>query len=410
MAEVGATAAARASALLELGRASEAERLLRAALQAEPEDSGLLVLLAQALLGQDKDAEAADVAARAVAMVPDDVMALSCLGAAAAAQKRYGDALKAVRRAVDLAPEFADLHRQHAEILLAKGERAQALAEARRARHLAPDSAPIAAVYGEVLLVNGDTDQAHAEIDRALRLDPENARAHRAAGLFQLRRGGRHESIQRYREALRLEPTNVAARHGLAAALKSRNPVYRGLLLFEVWLSILPSGQRWAVRLAPLVLIRILRTQPDNPVATALSVLVFTFVAMTWATEPVANLIMLTSPTDRALLTRRQRNATAAFAAFAALAIACFIGSVRSSWLIPYGFGFALWALVAGMIHTVTGRRMSRLLIAVAITAATAGIAGLMFLALGLHTASIAASAVLLVSAIPAGWTTALAR
>lgn len=192
--------------------------------------------------------------------------------------------------------------------------------------------------------------------------------------------------------------------------MKSRSPIYRALLLFEFWMSSLPSGQRWAVRLAPVIVIRLLATQRNNAVATSLIVVVFIFVAMTWATEPVANLILMTNPTDRVLLTKRQRNATAAFAGFAVFAVGSFVGATETRWLIPYGFGFALWALVAGMIQTVSNRQILRLLIACAIVAAVAGIAGLVLLALGLNTASVAASAVLLISGIPAAWTTALAR
>lgn len=410
MSEVAGTASMRASALLELGRPREAEQLVRAALQSEPSDASLLTALARALLDQDRYPEARAAADSAVAAEPKNAMALSCVAAAAAGQSRYSDALTAVQRAVELAPAVADLHRQHAEVLLAKKRSSEALAAARHARQLAPQSATIAAALGEILLATGEAEQARVEIDRALRLDPESARAHRAAGRLGLQHGGGIESVQRYREALRLDPTDAAARRGLATALKSRNPIYRRVLLFELWLASLPKVQRWATVVGPLIIIRIIDAASHGPIATGLSALFLIFVAISWGADPVCNLTLLTNRLDRALLTTGQRRAALAFTGFAALAVGSFIGAYQTKWLIPYGFGFALWALVSGAIHSLRRPALTRVLVLIGFTAVTAGIAGLTCLGLGIHNGSVAASVVLMISAIPAWWITALAR
>jgi tetratricopeptide (TPR) repeat protein len=411
MSEVDAqTTAARASTLLGLGRPDDAERLVRAALRTEPNDPRLLVLLSQALLDRKVFHEAHEAAARAVSADPHDAIALSCLAAAAAGRGKYSDSLRAVDRAVELAPDWGDLHRQRAEILRAKGEPAAALVAARHARKLSPNSAEIAATLGEILAANGEHDEARSEIARALSLDPESARAHRGAGYVQLRQGGGTQSIARYREALRLDPTSTTTRHGLTIALKSRNPIYRGLLLLETWMDSLSSAARWTVRLAPLIVIRILAAAHHNPIAIGLAVAIGAVILLTWATEPICNLVLMFNRTNRALLSPRQRYATVAFVAFATLAVGCFVGATQTRWLIPYAFAFGLWALIAGMIHTVSRQRTFRILAATAVVAAAAGMTGVVFAVTGLRTAGIVLSAVLFLAVIPVGWTISLAR
>jgi Flp pilus assembly protein TadD len=406
-----AAAAERAEALLDLGRPDDAERLIRTALQAEPNDPTLLVLLSRALLDRTAYRAARDTAVRAVEAAPADVMALSCLAAAAAGQRKYKDALRAVDRAVDLAPGLGDLHRQRAEILLGNGDSAGAVQAARHARQLAPQSAEVAATLAAALAASTELDEAHAEATRALQLDPESARAHGTAGYVRLRQGGGTQSVVLFREALRLDPTSKNAQRGLTIALKSRNRIYRWLLLLATWMDSLGRGARWAVRLGPLVVIRLVKAAaPHSPVALGIIVAIVVVVFATWAVEPIANLVLMTNRVDRALLSTRQRNATLAFVGFVALAIGCFVGALHTRWLIPYAFGFGLWALVAGMIHTVFGRRAFRILVVVAVTAAIAGLVGVTLVVTGLHTPAVVLSAVLLGTAIPAAWTTSLVR
>jgi Flp pilus assembly protein TadD len=401
-------AAARASALLELGRHEDAERMIRSALHAEPNDPILLVLLARALLGGDKVGEAHSVAIRAVAAAPDSAAALSCLAAALAAKHKYREARRTVERAVDLAPAHGDLHRQHAEILLMSGKPEHALESARRARRLAPEDARIAVVLGEALRANGAIAEADAEVTRALSLDPESARAHRAAGLLQLYRGGGEQSIVRYRQALQLDPTDASARQGLTIALKSRNRAYRWALLFETWLDDLPRGRRWAVRLGPIVLIRVLA---ENALTTALSLVVLIIVAGTWITEPLSTLVLMTDRNERALLMPGQRRGAIAAAGFAICAIGSFAGAASGTKaLIPFGFGFGLWALVVAAVYPARSSGRGRAVIGVVGLAAVAGALGVILLIAGLKRPAEGLSAGLLVSIVPAAGLARIAR
>jgi hypothetical protein len=224
-----------------------------------------------------------------------------------------------------------------------------------------------------------------------------------------LHRGG-GESIQRYRDALRLNPMDPAARSGLATALKSRNPVYGALLRYEIWLGALPTGQRWATRIGPLVALRIVFAISHGPIATGLGALVPILFATAWGAEPVCNLLLLFDPTDRVLLSPGQRHAALAFAGFALLAIGSFVGASQTRWLVPYGFGFALWALVSGMVHTTSRPVVRQLLIVLSLAGLVGGLTGLALLGVGNHPASVAAATVAWSSAILAAFTAAIAR
>ena len=75
-------AAARAEALLELGRAGEAAALLREAIASDPEDAGLHARLAQALLGDRRPQEALAAAETAARLAPETSLLLLCTGTA----------------------------------------------------------------------------------------------------------------------------------------------------------------------------------------------------------------------------------------------------------------------------------------------------------------------------------------
>ena len=86
-----------------------------------------------------------------------------------------------------------------------------------------------------------------------------------------------------------------------------------------------------------------------------------------------------------------QRATALAFLGLATIAIACWVAAAAgANSLAPYALGFTFWAVAAGVFHTVTGRRMSRVLYALAVVGAPAAVLGLAFLAVGLDSAAMA--------------------
>lgn len=403
------TATQRGMALLDLGRAEEAERHLRAALAAEPGDATVLALLADALLRQERYDEAVDTSRSALAAAPENVFAYSVHAAALGGAKRYDDAVEAVRRGLALAPEFAGLHKQEAGILVARKQYAEALASIDRAAALDPEDSSTAALRAAVLYQLRRYDDAAAAVDEALRLDPENAEAHRIRGVLELRRGGGGSAVLAHRTALRLDPTDPYSRDGLSTALKSRNPLYGWLLRFGFWLDSLPKGVRIAVLLAPLVVSRVLRPFEDQLWAMVLIVVVAVAALLSWTLEPVMNVVLLLGG-DRHLVTRDARRATYLFLAFLAAGVACaVVGQVSGpAQLVAVGFGFGFWAMATGSTHLQSpGAR--KVVLGGAVAAVAVGAMAIAAVAVAAPGATVAVM-VLLLGGIAALWYTAFAN
>ena len=400
-----------AQALLDLGRPAQAEAVIRQALAAEPDSTRLLVLLSRAFLAQMRFQDARAQAQAALASDPGDFEGLSCLAAALSGMRKFKPALDVVRRARAVEPMNPAIHVQEARTCIGAGRPTQAVRAARRARELAPESADAATALALSLFLDGQVTEAADLAGEALRLDPEKAGAHFIAGVISLHAGAGEESILRYREALRLDPNDEHARKLLAIALKARNPIYQIFLCFEFWLSDLSWGRQWAVRLAPVVLARTIVPFRDQAWSTTALVIIGVFIAVSWCTEPISNLLLLASPADRAVLHPAAVRSALVFVGLALAAAGCFVAEwlVGIRALIPLGFGLALWAFVAGSTHTVPAHHEKRLTAAL-YPAAACAIAGVVAAAVDAEPAAVTLSAVLLVSGGAMTWYVALAQ
>lgn len=367
------TAARRGQALLDVGRATEAEAQFRTALAAEPDDATLHALLAMALLRQDRYDQARDASLAALAAEPEHVWAHATLAGALSGLELHPAALDAIRRGLALAPELAGLHLQQASILSGLKRPADALASAERAGELDPESANTAALRAALLFELNRFDEADTAVADALRLDPESADAHRIKGMLALRRGGGRSAVDAQRTSLRLDPTDANTRRALSYALKSRNPLYGALLRFDLWLGSLPKALRVGLLFLPLLLTRVLRPFEGQAWATVLLVGVVAFVVLTWTLDPLMNCVLMLGR-DRHLLTRPARLSTFAFLGFAAAAVACAVvaGTTGPQQLMAVALGLALWAMVTGSAHNLDDGQRKPLVIVAGVAAGLA--------------------------------------
>jgi tetratricopeptide (TPR) repeat protein len=383
-----AGAAERGIALLNLGRPKDAEQYFRDALAAEPTDPDLLVYLAQSLHRQARYDEALEAARQAVAADPTHVAGLAVLSAAHAGREDFPSALDALRRGLRLAPTVAALHRQEGVLLIAQDRAVEAFGPLERARALDPEDADTVATIGAALYEARRFPEADQAVAEALRLDPDNVEAHRLLGLLQLRRGGGKSAVDAHRTALRLDPTDPSSRHALATAMKTRNPLYGQLVRFGAWMDGLPSGARWGILLAPLILNRVLRPFDDRLWAQVLIVVVVALVVLSWALEPIMNTVLLLSSYARNLLPRITKLATYAFLAYVAAAVAAVsVGlSMESDRTLFLAFGLAVWSVTAGHLHTVKKSRR-KVAIGIEIAGALLGALTVVTMVLGLPAA-----------------------
>jgi tetratricopeptide (TPR) repeat protein len=182
------SAAARADALIDAGRAHEAVVIVNQALAHDPDDVDLLGVLARAQLDVDP-AGARATAMRLISLRPESPQGYLFGSFAAAATRDRKAAAAFAEHAIAKAPNLGEAHAQLA----------QALANDRKRRRHARGAAA-----------------------RALELAPHSTLSRIAAGNVELGAGRKRQAAEHYRQALEIDPTNTVAMTNLAIVSKSR--------------------------------------------------------------------------------------------------------------------------------------------------------------------------------------------
>jgi tetratricopeptide (TPR) repeat protein len=408
LSDTAETARAKGEALLDLGRPVDAEPLLRSALLENPKDVEALGLLARCLLVQGRADEATEYAQEAIAATPDDPDGHYLLALARAGTDEYGAAERSIRAAIERAPLWSPLYALYAGILLAQARPGEAAVVAERARSLDPENAGAATQHAAALLQLRRLDEAEEAIAEALRLDPESDVAYQVAGTVELARGGGKDAVAHWREALRLDPTDEVAREGLAAAMKTRNPLYGQLVRFWVWESRLSKGARLAILFAPLVANDALRSAGTSPVTIALIAVVVGLVVLTWAIEPIMSLVLLASRYGRSLVGQDERTSALVFLGFVTAGVVLAFAGLVSGGFLELAFGLGLFALSVGSAHDLREPRRRRFYVCTALVGAVA-VVGAVFEIVGWEPGFGIAILILFLAGLAAMWFVRLA-
>jgi hypothetical protein len=157
-------------------------------------------------------------------------------------------------------------------------------------------------------------------VDFALERAPEHAWSHANQGWNCLHRNDPKRAQDHFREALRLDPDFEYARQGMLEALKARNPVYRGMLAYFLWMGRLSTKLQWVFIIGTMFGVRAVRTAAEqNPqlgvVLWPLVVLFYVFIYLSWVAGPMFNLLLRFDRFGRLVLSRDERKATNWFGA-----------------------------------------------------------------------------------------------
>lgn len=196
---------ARADHLLDLGRHSQAEEILRAHLATDPNSAEALRLLVLALLGQERAAEALDAAEAAVREAPEEEHGFRLLSIVYARLDRTNDAVRAAREAVRAAPGMWQTH-----YTLGMALRTGRMPRTRDALDCA---------------------------NEAVRLAPHESSPYNLAGLCLDDLRMPVEAQRAYEEALRLDPQSATALNNLAATTAQRGRLAAAARLLSAGLS-----------------------------------------------------------------------------------------------------------------------------------------------------------------------------
>lgn len=298
--------------LLQVGRAKEAAEAFRQALSAEPHNAHAHAMLALALQ-QCKDEDGALAEAReAVRLDPGQSFSHYVLAFMLLVTGKLDQAERSANEALRIDPNVPEFHRLVAMVWMARRKWAEALSAVDRGLAIDPEHTDCLNLRSQVLMQMGRRAEARGVASAALASDPDDAHSHANAGWAALHNSKTKEALSHFKESLRLDPGNDWAKAGLAEALKARNPLYRLLLGFMLWMIRLDPRVRIGVIIGGFVLYQLgsayAKNNPDAaPFVWPLLIAYIVFAWMTWLGVPLADLVLRLSPYGRHALSDRQR-------------------------------------------------------------------------------------------------------
>ncbi len=356
----------RAVLLFEQQRWDLAATELRAVLTASPGNAPAHALLALTLAQQDQLGEALVEAQQAIATDPELPFAHRALAAVRLQQRQFEPAAAAIQAAIQLDPHEPDLYSTLAQIRLQQKRWPDALAAAERGLELAPENTDCLNLRSVALVRMGRRAEASDTLDASLAHDPDNPYTHQARGFALLHAGDAKGALHHFQEALRRDPSLESSRAGLVEALKARNPLYRLILGWFLWLDRFSKGRQLQIVIGLWLAARFGSTWlTEAGYETAGSVVSFSwlgFVLLTACSVPLFNLLLLLHPLGRHALDRRARNDAICLgvcvAAGLGVALHIWFGNSawsRNSW--PFWLLLPLPVAGIGLFHTGWGRR-----------------------------------------------------
>lgn len=248
-------------ALMEAGRAAEAERRAAAVLTRHPGSVIVMNVLATAQAVQGKAAEAEASFRRVIAADPGYAEAHDNFGRFLISLRREGEAVSHFRQAVILAPGLPSALVNYASALNRSGHAAEAMVLLDRAAAAGVDAAPLHLAIGnaQMRLKN----YARAEEAFRVALERTGGAATEAIGMIaqaQARQGKDAEAMENYNAALARDPDLPVAVSGKAALLQEFGEFEEAEPLFRRAMELDPDNGETA-----RIFIASHKTKPDDP-------------------------------------------------------------------------------------------------------------------------------------------------
>ena len=351
----------RAQLLLQQSRPADAEREAMLALAQRPDHPLAHAYLALSRSDLGKAVEALEAARSAVGLAPDVAFFHYVQALVLHRAERDRDARKEVNEAVRLDPDEERHFALLASVELAERNWPAALEAAERGLRLNPEDVGCANLRSMALVRMGRKAEAMATVDFALERDPENAISHANQGWNCLHKNDPRRAQTHFREALRLNPELEYARQGMLEALKARNPVYRAMLAYFLWMARQSGRLQGVFVIGTFFVMSYVRNLAESHPSWGvflwpLVALFYLFVYLSWTAVPMFNLLLRLDRFGRYVLSAGERVATNWFGASVAVAMG--------------GLGSWIWGAENGLLGALVGAGLS---ICVAVTFSRSG-------------------------------------
>jgi predicted O-linked N-acetylglucosamine transferase (SPINDLY family) len=242
------------AALVELGRAEEAQAYVARALESDPAASDLYTLMARVLEARGNPREALVHLTRGHVLVRGDADAYADHGMALLGAGRRIEAGESFDRAIALDPRCVSALVNRAAMWLEQGDAANAVDSLDRALKVDPGNAHAWINRGIGLDRLGRHDDALAAYDRALGLSPGHSGAWNNRGNTLMRLHRHAEALAAFDTALEIDPRHVEAWSNRGLALSALKRDSEALACFEKAISVQPGlAEAWSNRGRALV-------------------------------------------------------------------------------------------------------------------------------------------------------------
>jgi tetratricopeptide (TPR) repeat protein len=200
------------------GEWPQAEQLYRRVLQADPNQTEALRILALVACQTGRGAMAIDYLRAVLKLRPRWADAHNDLGMVLISQRRFAEAALSFQEAVLLRPDLAAAHNNLGNTLRKLGRAPEAAASLQEAIRLVPRYAEAHYNLGLVIAAQGKPNESLEGLRQAVHLKPDYAEAHMQIGRTLARLNQHAEAAASFKEVLRLQPENAEALAELALA------------------------------------------------------------------------------------------------------------------------------------------------------------------------------------------------
>lgn len=326
----------RAQLLMEQRRIADAEKELALALQESPDNGFAFRLLALCKVMGRNYAAALAPAQQALAIDPDDPGNHYIMAVASFYNNQNQQAKELIRSGLNLNPYMPSMFELAGEIAMQEDQWEEALYQAEKGLEIDPEDTELVNLRARALLKLNRTAEAEATMDYALYTDPHNSMSHANQGWVAVHQNNFEPAIAAFKEALRLNPQNGHARAGLKEAIKAKNPLYRWILNYFLWMSKLQSDKQWWFIIGLYFVYRIVLSLNKNFPAlsfllTPLIVLYILFAYSTWIGQPVSNFFLRFHPLGKHALSPDENRA----ANWVGIQLLALLGVAVLYWLAP---------------------------------------------------------------------------
>ena len=226
---------------LEQGNTVEAEKLARAALQRDPEDSLVHAYLGAILMGRGAVADALKSYRVAIELQPEVAVFHNEFGTALAASGEFDEAAAALAKAAELSPEVAEIRNNLGNVHRALGDRAAAAECYREALAIRAEYPEALTNLGVVLQESDDLDGAEEAYRHALAVDAENPFALTHLGIVLAAKGEITAAETAHFSAIESNPKLAGPYNNLGIVLKDQGRLDAALEAYDKAVGLDPS-------------------------------------------------------------------------------------------------------------------------------------------------------------------------